>query len=121
MCMKLSSRSSVCSRRAENIMVRGIRSKSFWIVATSVIAPCSVRAQEASPFFPPFGIDLAARDTATRPADDFYQYQNGSWLARTPIPSDLPEISTARQQVRRVETRVRQLIKAAAVGVAVQP
>jgi putative endopeptidase len=85
------------------------------------MAPCIARAQEAKPFFPPFGIELAARDTSTRPGDDFYQYQNGGWLARTPIPRDLPEISTGREQVRRVEARVRQLLEAAAARAPVQP
>ncbi|MBL8536055.1 MAG: M13 family metallopeptidase [Hyphomonadaceae bacterium] len=35
-----------------------------------------------------WGVDLAARNTAVKAGDDFFQYANGTWLANTPIPSD---------------------------------
>ena len=79
-------------------------------------------AQDApKPFFPPYGIDLSAQDKSVKPGDDFYQYENGAWLARTPIPADLPYLSAGREMAIRVEARLHQLIEDAAQGVAVQP
>jgi len=34
------------------------------------------------------GIVIANMDTSVKPGDDFYQYTNGGWLARTEIPPD---------------------------------
>lgn len=36
------------------------------------------------------GIDPADMDPAVAPGDDFNQYANGGWLARTELPADLP-------------------------------
>src|SRR5213594_1926817 len=33
-------------------------------------------------------IDLANFDTSVKPAEDFYQYVNGGWLSKNPIPAD---------------------------------
>lgn len=33
-------------------------------------------------------IDLSARDTTVSPADDFFEYANGTWLKNTEIPAD---------------------------------
>jgi len=66
------------------------------------------------PMYPPAGLDMTAADPATRPGDDFFQYANGAWLARTSIPPDKP-FMTAGQAVRdRVEQQLRSLIEAAA-------
>ncbi len=36
------------------------------------------------------GIQAADMDLATNPGDDFYQFANGGWLARTELPADVP-------------------------------
>src|SRR5699024_5270693 len=33
-------------------------------------------------------LDLSARDTTVSPADNFFEYANGSWLKNTKIPED---------------------------------
>ncbi|MBA3416591.1 MAG: M13 family metallopeptidase [Chloroflexia bacterium] len=38
------------------------------------------------------GIDVANMDLAVDPRDDFYDFANGGWLARTEIPADRPAI-----------------------------
>ncbi|AIT05501.1 peptidase M13 [Sphingomonas taxi] len=35
-----------------------------------------------------FGVDLTAMDRKIAPGDDFYNYVNGAWMARTEIPAD---------------------------------
>ena len=51
--------------------------------ATSKAAQPAAKARYGS-----FGIDLAARDTAVDPGDNFFLYANGSWLRTTEIPAD---------------------------------
>lgn len=64
----------------------------------ALLAGCATSTQSAStvaapPPRPPaaigaWGIDLAARDLAVKPGDDFFHYANGTWLANTEIPAD---------------------------------
>ncbi len=54
-------------------------------------APTSAPAAKSAPGKPQlgdFGIDLTAMDKAVAPGDDFYNYVNGAWMARTEIPAD---------------------------------
>jgi putative endopeptidase len=83
-----------------------------WIaVAQDGAAPARSKPK---PFFQPFGIDLTAQDRGTRPQDDFFQYVNGAWLARTPIPADQNSVSAGRDLANRVEARLHELLEAAA-------
>jgi len=67
------------------------------------------------PFFEPFGLDLSALDKQTRPQDDFYQYVNGAWIARTKIPADKDRIAeTGNLMQDRVDARLRALLETAA-------
>jgi len=67
------------------------------------------------PFYEPFGLDLTAIDKHTRPQDDFYQYANGAWIARTRIPADKDQLEeTGNVMQDRIDTRVRALLEAAA-------
>ena len=34
------------------------------------------------------GIDRSTFDTAVKPGDDFFQYVNGEWIKRNPIPPE---------------------------------
>jgi putative endopeptidase len=69
------------------------------------------------PFFEPFGLDLSALDKRTRPQDDFYQYVNGAWIARTTIPADMEQVEVTGNQIQdRVDTRIRALLEAAAIA-----
>ena len=36
----------------------------------------------------PHGLDLAGMDPKVKPGDDFFNYANGTWLAKTEIPAD---------------------------------
>ena len=79
--------------------------------AASVVA---VGAAMAAPVYPPFGLDLTARDTAVKPGDDFFQYANGAYLARTGIPSDRPSASRRLEMTDRMEAQLHILMEDAA-------
>ncbi len=41
-----------------------------------------------APTYGAFGVDLAGRDTAVQPGDDFFDYASGGWYKTTEIPAD---------------------------------
>lgn len=66
------------------------------LFALSSVAPALAQSPMASPVASPgaspvadsHGIQVADMDLSVDPADDFYLYANGGWLARTEIPAD---------------------------------
>ena len=66
------------------------------------------------PFFEPFGLDLSAIDKHTRPQDDFYQYVNGAWIARTMIPADKDQAEVDDLTQDRRDAQIRGLLEGAA-------
>ena len=56
--------------------------------AAVALAVAAVSAGAAKPAFGTWGYDSTAMDSAVKPGDDFFDYVNGAWDARTPIPAD---------------------------------
>ena len=50
-------------------------------------APLAAQQRPAARYAP-WGVDLATRDLAVKPGDDFNRYANGVWLRNTEIPAD---------------------------------
>jgi putative endopeptidase len=59
------------------------------------------------------GLDFAGMDRAVAPGDDFFRYANGSWLAKTEIPSDLAAWGTGAELTELTAKRTDELIRAA--------
>jgi putative endopeptidase len=57
------------------------------------------------------GLDLSLLDRSVRPQDDFYQFANGGWLARTEIPGDRVSVSTFTDLADRAEEDVRHIVE----------
>ena len=85
------------------------RAVSFFLVAG-----CACVFAATAPMYPPAGLDMSAVDTNTRPGNDFFQYADGAWLARTAIPADKPFMTEAQAVRDRVELQLRDLIEGAA-------
>lgn len=64
----------------------------------------------AAPLYPPFGLDLTAPDKSAKPGDDFFQYANGAYLARTRIPGDRPAASRRLEMTDRMEDHLHALM-----------
>ena len=62
---------------------------SAFLLATAIGGSVAF-AHPAGPVLPPNGFDKTAIDRSTKPGDDFFQYANGKYLARTAIPTDRP-------------------------------
>jgi predicted metalloendopeptidase len=68
----------------------------------------------APPVAPNSGADDI--DRSTKPGDDFYQYANGAWLAKTTIPAGQSSYDTRALLMQRTSQRVRDLIQEAAAA-----
>src|SRR3954470_20040739 len=94
-------------------------SVALWISAALAAGPAF--AQGDGPYYKPSGLDLTARDTATKAGDDFFQYANGAYLARSVIPADRPTVSRRFEMTDRMEGQLHQLLQDASRGVGMQP
>ncbi len=75
----------------------------------------------AQPVYAPFGLDLTAPDPTTRPGDDFFQYANGAYLARTEIPADQSAASRRLEMTARTEAQLHDLLEEAAKDAPAEP
>src|SRR5262245_41067296 len=82
----------------------------MWAATASAAALLAVSALAAGNPFGAWGYDLSARDAKVKPGDDFFVHANGAWLARTPIPSDQPSVSAARDVFDLTQTQLRTMI-----------
>src|SRR5215468_11278798 len=83
----------------------------------ALLAFCAVPAHAADPAplkYGAWGFDLAGRDVATKPGDDFFRHANGAWLDRTPIPGDKPGISLRLLESDMTEARQHAILEDAA-------
>src|ERR1700741_4841663 len=62
---------------------------------SAAAGPAAPRPAGAA-LYPSFRLDLGAANPAVRPGDDFFEYCNGAWLARTDIPPDKPYMTEAQ-------------------------
>jgi putative endopeptidase len=57
-----------------------------------------------------FGVDLAHRDEAVKPGDDFFRYANGKWLATFQIPADKARYGSFDALGEKSENDVRAIV-----------
>jgi putative endopeptidase len=60
------------------------------------------------------GIDSSGFDKSVRPQDNFFQYVNGGWIARTEIPADKSNYGTFTALADKAESDLRAIIEEAA-------
>ncbi|MGL4313268.1 MAG: hypothetical protein ACRCSO_04700, partial [Sphingomonas sp.] len=83
----------------------------------ALLALCAVPligAAPGAPIYPPFGLDLTARDVGVRPGDDFFDYANGAYLKRAVIPADRTTVSRRYEMTDRMEANLHTLLDDAA-------
>jgi putative endopeptidase len=88
----------------------------------TTLAASPAFAQDSKvPVFPPYGFDSTSTDRSTKPGDDFFQYANGAYLARTPIPADRPSATRRLEMTDRTDQQLKTLLEEAANRVGEQP
>ena len=98
------------------------RAAGLLLVASTAMVPLSASAQTgaasttaAAPraHLGTWGIDLTARDPNVKPGDDFQKYASGTWLAKTDIPADKPEVGSFYEVYDMTQDQLKSLITSA--------
>jgi len=73
-------------------------------------------ADLAAPKYGSWGFDETGMDTSVKPGDNFFEYANGKWAARTEIPSDKTRFGNFDKLSVLSESRVHAIAEDAAAG-----
>jgi len=73
----------------------------------AITAPVAVQAQ-----IPPWGLDLANRDSAVKPGDNFFQYADGNWVKTHHIPADRTSWGSFGELDERSQQQVLAIVQA---------
>jgi putative endopeptidase len=60
-----------------------------------------------------WGVDLSARDLSVKPGNDFQKYASGTWLAKTDIPADKPEVGSFYEVYDMSQDQLKALVTSA--------
>ena len=85
-------------------------------VSSFAQAPAAASASVATPAkakLGAWGIDLSARDMSVKPGDDFQKYASGTWLTKTDIPADKPEVGSFYEVYDMTQDQLKALITSA--------
>jgi len=80
------------------------------------IAFGAVAWSEPKQTFGAWGVDLSSRDLKVKPGDSFFNYANGSYLARTEIPADQESTGAGYDVYNLTQDELRTLIEASAAN-----
>lgn len=91
------------------------------LIVVATLAVGGAVAAPASPYYLPFGLDLTAFDPTTKPGNDFFQYANGGYLARTVIPPDQPMATRRSDMTDRIDAHLHLILDDTARNVPLVP
>src|SRR5262249_35565517 len=92
------------------------------VVPLAALFAASTAHAEPKPFSPSDapgpsrGIDLAGMDGWVAPGDDFFDYANGRWVKKTPIPADKPAWGVLGELAEETIRRTRSLLEEASAA-----
>jgi predicted metalloendopeptidase len=75
------------------------------LLSACALAAAMVRAEEVH------GVDPADMDPSARPCKNFYQYANGGWLKKNPIPLDYPSWGSFNELDERNRETLHQILE----------
>jgi putative endopeptidase len=85
-------------------------------VAQVTAASTTATASAGKAHLGTWGVDLSARDTSVKPGDDFQKYASGTWLAKTDIPADKPEVGSFYEVFDLTQDQMKDLITSASTS-----
>jgi putative endopeptidase len=89
--------------------MRGSKKSEAMIALALLVCIASIMAQTHDPVF-----DLSNLDKSCQPCEDFYQYANGGWLARNPIPAAFSTWGVGEVLEEKNREALREVLEAAA-------
>ncbi|HET8827478.1 MAG TPA: M13 family metallopeptidase N-terminal domain-containing protein, partial [Terriglobales bacterium] len=87
---------SIISKKALVRATVALLAASTAMSVTSVAQGAQLAATypDKKPALGTWGVDLNERDLSVKPGDDFQKYASGTWLKKTAIPADKPEVGS---------------------------
>ena len=97
-------------------MPRSSLSAGSLIILSGLLLLTSARGEDSlqSPHFGTWAFDISGENAAIKPGDDFFEFANGGWLTRTPIPADKMGVSVDVLINNRTEAQLRNIMEEAA-------
>jgi len=83
------------------------------LLATAACTTGGDADNQGAPAEPTIGIDLAGIDKQVKPGDDFDEYANGGWRARTEIPADRSSTGVFLEIFNKTEANNAAIVRAA--------
>jgi endothelin-converting enzyme/putative endopeptidase len=65
-----------------------MKSHRILLIAGVALAIASPAASAQSPRYGSWGVETNDMDPSVRPGDDFFEFAEGTWLKKHPIPAD---------------------------------
>ena len=84
--------------------------RNLWLIGVSTLMSTMALAQPARPR----GVEVGDLDRQAAPCTDFFQFANGTWRAKNPIPSYMPKWSRRWQAGENNKAALQQILEAAA-------
>ncbi len=94
-----------------------VNSQFFALTAAALLSAASMALTASGPVS---GIQTADMNTAVRPQDDLYEYANGTWLRKVPIPPDRSSYGVDAMMTERSLLEQRDLIEETQVSTDVE-
>ncbi|MCX2561699.1 M13 family metallopeptidase [Acetobacter farinalis] len=99
------------SRRVALLLSAGLGLSSLAGIAHADTAPQATAPAAVPPAsFGAWGVDLAGRDTAEKPGNNFFKYANGTYLEHLTIPSDMTSYGPFNALAELSRTRVQSIL-----------
>jgi putative endopeptidase len=86
------------------------------VAVMAFVAPMLFAASPTPPPAKEIGVNLALRDLAVKPGDDFEDYANGAWRKTAEMPADRSNIGVDFEVFQKAEKRNADLIREAGAG-----
>ena len=82
-----------------------------WLPSALAAGLLTVSASAGSPEIGAWGFDIAGKDNAVRPGDDFFRYSGGGWMQRETLPADRTRWGTFDKLADRAALDTRKIIE----------
>jgi putative endopeptidase len=99
-------RAAAAALVASTAMATAVGAQTTQAAAAATVAPAKAHLGT-------WGVDLTARDTSVKPGDDFQKYASGTWLSKTDIPADKPEVGSFYEVFDLTQDQMKALVTSA--------